>query len=590
MKRLAEIAILVLFLSSDYGVAQQDWHEPYKDDGTLGGELEKNFRRMLFGCGVGSLIGTRSWLRGGDKELSSIPMALQNGALPLGEPVRKPVDAALGRVMAYVYTEAETTNSSAILDDSLAIRGTDYVQDPVTMLISGGSNVFYAHTCSSVVSAAANAKAGWSIPAAQISAALSSEYGQDKSSSLVLVQGQFKSPIASALDSLESVNHMSVAFYIWNWYRTHSARASSKNYVVDQLHGVELYHLTKDKKQFDGAVQVSGGANAIFASVEASVKASISTDMTARIESYGMFALADAKGPWATFRVLPSLEDILGILESKSAVVEPYEQTVGSGTIHKHNQTVMGLPLDACNKDLWDIFDQSRPQAGQLTLDSASYDSVSKKCTFAVNFAAASTYLPSSIPLTYQLMSKAEVIGKRIIIATGPVQLASSTSPDLHAASSDWMYQNTNIGEGEHINHDLSWTLSMRVFDSADPVKSVDVSDLQLQCGKVLIPGINVDGTLTSPAWKNYKDLTLTIKRRVSWWEAFDVSNDPANVDRCVLTGDMKFTMATPLSPLRIVSKPVTSHWLFNPTQRRQTGSSTNAAPTNQAQPEQTRP
>jgi len=66
----------------------------------------------------------------------------------------------------------------------------------------------YAHTCSSIVSAAANVKAGWSIPSAQISAALNSDYGIDKSSALVLVQGQFKSPIATALDSLGSADRM----------------------------------------------------------------------------------------------------------------------------------------------------------------------------------------------------------------------------------------------------------------------------------------------------------------------------------------------------------------------------------------------
>jgi len=348
---------------------------------------------------------------------------------------------------------------------------------------------------------------------------------------------------------------------------------------VDQLLGAELYRLSKDKKKFDGAVQINGGATGPFASVEASVKATISTDTSARIESYGMFALAEEGTAWAAFRQLPTLDESVAILGLKSATVEPYEQTVGSGTIHRHTQTVIGLPTEACNKDLWDILDQSKQVVGAFSIESVNYDSVSKKCSFALSLALTQGPLPSSMPLSYQLISKGEAGGKKITIGTGPVQLASSSSPDLHAASSDWMYKATSIGQGEHIDHNLTWSLTVRVFDSGDSVRSVDVSDLQLQCGKVLVPGISVDEGLNTPAGKNYKELVLTIKRTVSWWESLDVNNDPASVDRCALIGDMKFTMSTPTTPTRIVPKPVTAHWLFNPTPKKQTVATAN--PTN---------
>jgi hypothetical protein len=209
---------LVLFLLVSCSMLMaQTWHRPYdqpEDQNYLRGYLEQSFKSVLSECGVPSFKkakydkhGLELPDDGSTADLSAIPLFLQNGTLQFFDTkVPGPFKVPPAAVFAYLYKQSETVGYPNF-DESQMLQA-DYVQDPLGMLPSWTTKVFYNQSCSSVVSAAASVSTGISLPVATLKAGLQADYSGKSKTVLSLHEGTFVSPLNAYLDSPNSSDQL----------------------------------------------------------------------------------------------------------------------------------------------------------------------------------------------------------------------------------------------------------------------------------------------------------------------------------------------------------------------------------------------
>jgi hypothetical protein len=216
---LSALTSLILFSLVLPGVTQ-DWAEPYiadKDAGLLRGELETLFRQQLQNCNI-----QRFTIKKGkdDKELSAVPIDLQQHMQYFDSPVLRR-DGSPGAYFAHVYEQQETLRDHYPDLSARMIASVDYVQDPLSMLPTYLSSVFFNESCSSVVGAAASVSGGIQIPVVSLQAALKAAYSNDTKHVLSIHGGQFYSPLQRLYDSADPSDQIFRRLLVWNLYAAH---------------------------------------------------------------------------------------------------------------------------------------------------------------------------------------------------------------------------------------------------------------------------------------------------------------------------------------------------------------------------------
>jgi hypothetical protein len=564
------LATVCLFVGQSLAYAQ-DWHDTYNDPSTLGGALEARFTTLLTNCGAFPLRKNTTTLFGAVREgpvISSIPKSVQTN-FNLQQKISSGVNRSTGQVFAYVYRQSDTLGSLSI-DPSRLITDSNYTQDPVSMLLQGGTSTLYSSSCGSVVNAAASLNAGWSIPVASAKAALSSDYSSNVKSTIAVTQGYFHSPLYALWSSPDATQRVFAGFLFWQWYVNHPNELPVNNFYLTDFQGVSLYGLATTQTSSDINLSASAGVSTPFVSLNSSLQTALNQQTyLSNTDNYTyIFAPQNAANPWGDFAQLPSPTDIAGAALNITTQKTTTSSIVSKGQVTDYSQLALGIPKDFCSTTQWDT--DYTNQNGPLVIASATsgIDNSSSEptCTFLMEYTPADGLFspgatPQVISQNYHLRLKHAIGGVSLLIAAAPVAFSTSISPILSASSDNsprWKVNSENVvaSTTEH-DYSLGWTIKYQINDSGDPVAGVD-QNVQMTMACPAVQGITIPIPSKSIQFDaTGKTVTISLTSNIFNAPATINADDVSSFVTCTISGVLNFQMVNPSGGGRVIPKGV---------------------------------
>jgi hypothetical protein len=441
------------------------------------------------------------------------------------------------RVFGYIQPNE---NVGAVPSDPIRYLLVDMESDPVAMLATGITSLAHTHTCSSIMSA--GAQANLSIPVGDLKAGLTADYSNKVQTVLALVEGTFFSPISSMLNLGNQNDQTFARLLFWEWYSRNPNALASPQYFVKQFDGFTLYEFTKERRDLNGKVDFSGGyAVPGIASIKAMIQAGVLTSDATDVKAFatGFYVDPNGNSPQVQTQAVPAPSILAADLSKVRPVVTVDNPLVLQNKPNTHTVEVQGMPPALCSLSAWGIDPQ--PAAGTLSLASAAELESNKVCRFAVSLVARpDVFTPANanLALQYAIVSAGTIAGQQVRFSVNQINLTTSSSPvvALGQVNPSWSVRQT-IQNGNTLT-DLKWQVPIVVDDRQNPLQPggvVSVSRASLSCeqGDVVV---TTDPTLTLAADHT---TTLTVTHSVFAPEEFDEKNSPIRDCRFNATLDL---------------------------------------------------
>lgn len=478
------------------------WSTPYTGQNTLGKFLETRYTTLLGPCSLegGQLKGkiVRSLWPDREVELSAVPLVLQRN-LPTSSPVWSQTNESLARVLGYAFPSQSLVGFR--FEPNSLVFDTNLTRDPATMLPGGTSSVIYAHNCSGIVSAAASAQGGVSLPVASIRGALTAEYTARSRNNIALVAGQFQSPYSRLLrsNSVEDPERLAALLTLWRWYVNAESvtpgAAARAYFIISSLRGVAMYEFNETTRDSNNGFQLSGESSGLpFVSLDARLQAALTQNISSRLQTYSTAVYLNNNQPEITWQQLLTPDQVINAVSETPVSLAPgYDSILQSGQTFKHTQRIVGLPQSLCNLGLWKIESNQNPSPGQTSISEAQYDERERTCAITVNYTPASTLFQNpaqnpQVELNYFLRYRYPVGTRNLQFQASRVLYATSEYPLLSARDQQ---RNRNWTSADS-NNGIRWEMTIDVRDT--PQGTLDWSqgarpeDMKITCAGKEIP------------------------------------------------------------------------------------------------------
>lgn len=537
------------------------WHPPYTDNRTVGSVLEERFNELLKQCKIGYPLRKTVLTWHGEvlsDPISSIPSALQGGALPLTTEFLQVKTLSAARLFAYLYKDAEqkasfTENSSQNLSEA------DFAGDAAEFLIKGGIDAIYKQTCGSVLSAAANASSEWSVPAAAMSAALQSDFNNKNKNVFLLTYGSLHSPLANLIESDDPYKKFSGNLIIWEWYARGGAGSVS---YLRELPAVVLYEYSATNNTTGGTINLKGRAGITSIGISGKIDASFSNDLSYTLSQNRTILLKPQTNgnPWGDFQTIPTIDAIVTASGAARGRATTVTSIISPGIEYVHTQTFPGTQ-NKCDSQLWDIKyplvgDASK---GTMTIKSTHVtkdrDGQPDGCAFEIGFTPFANVTSTSLNFNLRYLFPAS--GKFIELPAARLDLSASVAPYLTRTTDNrwWTKGASTILPDGTTDTSVQWVIKYTVDeDDADQTdgKNPKIGSVALECPGNLKPFINksikYDTTTT--------ELTLTLNTTIQSKDNLDIDGKVTPI-QCSLIGTADFPMRTPAGAHRVQKQPL---------------------------------
>lgn len=561
--------------------------------------LEAKFQDQLTRCmGKPHLTAhTGFWIFGKDVPISAVPQPLlTDGNITLDDAVLPEIDQSMARVFAYVYPTKEVQGN--LQDQFLDM---DYLQDPKTMLPQGESSTLYNYSCSSNISFALKANAGFTWPIAEISSALQADYSNATAAQIGMVFGTFRSPLAKYFQGSDTALRAYATLVLWEFYAQNADKrgAASPGFLLKQLDGTSSYRLFTNTQDVSGKVNFSAKLANPIVSVDTSGETQYNSQQQIYSENFSVAIKGNLVGD--DFMAVPPSESINSI--PTSAILDP---TSTDGRLlgdSRHVQVLEGVPKQWCDSNNWHIINHQRSQIGDLNLVSGATIPADPpkgspdgppSCSFLVEASGPFPAGQDTIILSYSLATSLDsnddvnddnpatpTPSGTIIVHASNVRLSANGKPIIDPTRSRGIPTDAPSKAGGIPFDDLSYndlTYSIE-DDSNDRVATVGPHPtMSLVCG-----GGDDKRTIELTPSATYipanAQLTIAVDHLANEnIEKLDVNN----YDTCVLTGTVDLTLAT---SGEVVPKPIPDTTLYYPKVKDLQGAATIASITPQSGP-----
>jgi hypothetical protein len=572
MSRVRVVLTVFLLFFGASAIAQR-LHSPYDtndDKGKLRSYLETDFQKIAAACKVSPLVTARvdkDKLKAGD-QISVVPVTLQKDIVNFDRPIAAYFDRSPATLFSLVFLDTERrVNGSFPFFDPARILPADYAQDPVTMLPSGGSSVFYNYTCSSIINAAINLKTGITFPVATLSSAIQDQYGTDKQSVISLVEGHFKSPLNDFFGiGADAVHRNFGTLLLWEWYLANPSRTNGTAYWLSTFDGVSLYRSSVAKRSNSGSASFSATANYAVLSTEAALKASLGTSESFRVEEYRTYPYTDPapSSEWGHFEQIAKIMDIVQMFAGMRTTEEQFNGIIvqGSKTPYLISQDLDGVPASLCKPGAWAARDTNSTHLYDIFMSNVTPFG-STGCRFTVSFSPRPAFFSTSAPPLEYANVFVPPVGSglpELVIPATPMNLNTTVSPDIHLMTYDRVASSTKSknAAGNDVNV-MSWKVKLQVNDKDDLVDAgapIDTtggvnpnSAVTVKCANYN-PGFDLPSATYQATGPRVVELTLS--RSIGSYDPEDVNGSLID---CNIGGTLGFTMASPAGGSRVVYK-----------------------------------
>ena len=535
-----------------------------KGNPILGGWLEMRFQQMVQSCTQTNerLTVEKKGFWGDDvREVSAIPLTVSRELnLQVPQSLLVQSDGNVIREFGYVYTKGETNtdqhNNASYLD-------IDYSHDAAQLTEPGISGVDYFSTCSSSMSAALQASAGYSLPIASVKAGLSSDYDQSNSYALHLVTGTFDSPVLlmyyGKVPSVSpSQSKLFADLLFWKWYKDHTDRLSSDNWILQEFKGLALYKTGGFKQQTKFDFNIQGSVTLAAASANGVADAKFENQTQILVSSFQTAAIFDSAGALhRIFFQLPTIAKLMNDIPLEaSASVDVASSTLDlvDKAPKVHVQDIAGLPAEFCDPHRW------QTQGAQVSIQAAVEDVKNNQqvCSFSVAYTPTDDDLTNGVVLKYNFVNTIDAAdgNKYDLKIPAGATLNGSNIPRLQLAGGARFWNASNAGIGLA---NLTWQLVYQLIDNNRIQNSsdIDLSSVTLTCS----PSVDAQPILTATITAGAPPKKLTIDATAQFQGA---APDPTNskYSQCKLGGNVIYTLTGAANP---VSKPLPDTVLYYP-------------------------
>jgi hypothetical protein len=537
------------------------WHPPYADNGTVGSVLEDRFNELLKQCKIGYPLRKTVLTWHGEvlsDPISSIPAALQGGALPLTAEFLQVKTLSAARLFAYLYKDTEQ-KASFTENGSQNLSEADFAGDAAEFLIKGGIDVVYKQTCGSVLSAAANASSEWSVPAAAMSAALQSDFNNKNRNVFLLTYGSLHSPLANLIESGDPYKKLNGNLMIWEWYARGGADSVS---YLRELPAVVLYEYSATDNTTGGTVNLKGRAGITSIGISGKIDASFSNDLSYTLSQNRTILLKPKTNdaPWGDFKTAPTIDAIVTASGAARGRATTVTSIISPGIEYVHTQTFPGAQ-NKCDSRLWDI---KYPLAGDVSKGMMAIksthvtndrDGQPDGCAFEIGFTPFANVTSASLNFNLRYLYPAS--GKFIELPAARLDLSASAAPYLTRTTDNrwWTKGASVILPNDTTDTSVQWVIKYTVDeDDADQTdgKNPKIGSVALECPGDLKPFINksvkYDTTTT--------ELTLTLNATIQSRDNLDIDGKVTPI-QCSLIGTADFSMRTPAGAHRVQKQPL---------------------------------
>jgi hypothetical protein len=540
---------LLIISSSAQG---QNWPDPYKAPNTVGKFLEDQFSSIMTECGMPQLR-EETGLFHNTNVKSSVPTVIRQ-RVPMTKPVVLRERESAARVFGYIQSD---NNVSTVTRDPARYLLEDMEADPVPMLATGMSSVAHTHTCSSVVTAGAQAKLN--IPIVDLKSALSADYSNKKQTVLALVEGTFFSPISSMLNLGNQVDQTFARLLFWEWYSRNPPVGSPV--YIKQFDGFTIYEFAKERRDLNGQVSFSAalgapGIASIKTQIQAGVLVSDGTDVKAF--ATGFYVDPVSKNAYVQTEPVPSPAALAAELSKVRPIATVEDPLVLENRVSLHTVEIQGMPAALCSVNAWSVDPQ--PASGTLALRTANELENNKSCRFTTSFLALPAIFAaanSNVSLQYAITSTSKVSGQLVRFSVNQVNLTTSTSPMVALGQVNPSFSVRQTIQGAVTQTDLTWQVPIVVDDRQNPLQPgglIAIRQGSLTCEQGDVAITTDQQIAVSPEHK----ALIGITHSVFAGEDFDEKGSPAR--DCRFTANLDLPLQNGGSATRTLA---TAHLLY---------------------------
>lgn len=451
----------------------------------MGGWIETELQDMVQLC-TGDVLKLKSGdFFGGSDKVSAIPQLIYT---ELGLAAKPAVRVLDGQSVSRRFGAVRTGATPAAATETSSISAWDYTNTDDRVTAPGMNSVVYNNTCASVLNAAVEANAGYSVPVASAQAALKADYEGSNSYALSLVSGTFESPILRSFRGAAPAvgerlySPLEAALSIWSWYRQNPSKASSTNWLLRDFRGAALYKWggLKQKTRFTGSV--SGNVTVPGFSMKSSVTGTAGNTIAIDAESFKV-ALSESPGA-QNYDPLPPISDVI----TKAAQFASFVISEGSSDTYlfdtrpkRYFQRAKGISRQFCQPGVW----QSDRPTVFLKSVSASTDNLGiPECTFEIEYTPTDATANKTLDHSFQQSFTVSGTTYVLKLTPAPIQLSARLEPFLTFTSGQQIPQVAPGPVGPVQTSTLTWDFHYLLTDSGliDSPGDIDLTQVQLKC------------------------------------------------------------------------------------------------------------
>ncbi len=455
----------------------------FEDENTLGGNLENEFDNILYNCDINKLFFSKN-------NISSIPSRIIRLINP-NQDIQVIEGTSANKMLGFVFDEPNLDlylNPSESLDNKsfLSSELVDFNELPTQP--DGNTRLNYFLDCNTLVDFAVDLGGPKFIPKTSLEAAARSNF--ENRESLILFEGNFTSPYASAINNGTFRSTLPLLFNVWNWYLLNLGRVGELNYILNSYKGIALMKVSEEGRQID--INANLFTNIANTEIQATLSNNLGTKL--RYTGYSTIVFKDnstgQQGLLASFDILKNpieLKDEISKIEPEPVFQETPVITADVDLSLEYD--ISGIPNEFCEKEDWSISESFYPDI----ISSVELNNVfeiinpstdTKDCRFKFIIKPKSSLITDEVNFNIEIESAKSITFQNTDInlqITFPLELLSNQYPKLEAL--DFVRLPEILGSA----NELIWKRKLKVNDqneildmSIEPL--IDTS--RLECGE----------------------------------------------------------------------------------------------------------
>lgn len=483
MKHLAIMLALCLTFSACYGqlsrrqrnsynkldkIEQEDrkkkWPKPPEPayiPNTLGTELNSQFKKHGDFCGFGRT----------NPDGDYIP---SKGFLPrelLDQKVTK-INIGGEYLLTYLFTKEQVDNFNSFNE----IRGNRIIDlDRERFKINpteGIPSAYISKSCSGYFNAQVSASGGFKAPIVALEAAVSAETKSDKQGTMVVVKGDFSSPLTNLIDTYNP-DGLAINAFLWNHY-INFPQHDKKLYYLNDFQGVHIRRFSEQKDQSSFNANLKFGLNGIV-KLDASGEGGKEVRNLFKVKDWTTLITTDLsteKSRDEYFRPINEADAIVKYFEKYSVKGEPNsdDPIMATGKKHRVSFTIKGLPPRLSN-NYWSINEwDTNTYASEPILVESRYSADEKGCIIIIEGIPKTSIFDqrkTSVSPKFKFIGNSESkLGNKALTLKGTVIIPTSINPTLIVEDYSRPYRT----EGNGSTQELVWYIDVKVNDENNPL------------------------------------------------------------------------------------------------------------------------